>query len=127
MVAVMGELGSRVWSAAARPPIKWGSAQLPRVFLYRSDLLRVRASASKRFGAGCDLERLRLAVDSWEGWLKVSRRTKERRCGGGVTRASASMEEDARRVYGGGIEVVVCWEMSPALPVSGCCRNRRDW
>jgi hypothetical protein len=51
MVAVMGEPGSRVWSAAARPPIKWGSAQLPRVVLYRSDLLRVPVSASKRFGA----------------------------------------------------------------------------
>jgi hypothetical protein len=63
MVAVMmGELGSRVWSAAARPPIKWGSAQLLRGVLYRSDLLRVRVSASKRFGAGCDVEGLRWTV-----------------------------------------------------------------
>jgi hypothetical protein len=48
-----------------------------------------------------------------------------------VTRASASMKEDARRVYSGGIEVVVCWEMSPALPVSGCLETgetgRLEW
>jgi hypothetical protein len=46
-----------------------------------------------------------------EDWLGVSGRTKERRCGGGVTRASASIRDNVRRVYGGGIEVVAaCWE-----------------